>query len=131
MARTVVLLHVLPDGSRHFDWLFEQAGSSELEPLDDHRSLITFRLQYRPDAAEVLDAERLEDHRRRYLEYEGPVSGNRGEVRRVLDGTCEVLIDHDETFEVMVNFGLGPDLWIGQPIAGSIWRLVRHGSVGR
>jgi hypothetical protein len=106
MARTVVLLHVLPDGSRHFDWLFEQAGSPELEPLDDHRSLITFRLQYRPDAAEVLDAERLEDHR-------------------------EVLIYHDETFEVMVNFGLGPDLWIGQPIAGSIWRLVRHGSVGR
>lgn len=29
---------------------------------------------------------RLEDHRRAYLDYEGPISGGRGEVRRVAAG---------------------------------------------
>lgn len=32
-------------------------------------------------------ARRIGDHRREYLEYEGPISGDRGEVRRVDQGT--------------------------------------------
>lgn len=32
-------------------------------------------------------ARRIVDHRRAYLEYEGPISGNRGEVQRVDQGT--------------------------------------------
>lgn len=131
MSRTVVLQHTLPDGSFHYDWLFEQAGSLELKPLEDDRELITFRLLARPDVSELLDAERLEDHRRKYLYHEGPVSGGRGTVQRVVEGTCEVLIDRDDTFEAMVNFGEGADLWIGQPMAGSIWRLVRQGPNSR
>ncbi len=30
------------------------------------------------------------DHRRLYLDYEGEVSGGRGQVRRVANGTCDV-----------------------------------------
>jgi hypothetical protein len=32
----------------------------------------------------------LRAHRRDYLNYEGPVSGNRGTVRRVVSGECRV-----------------------------------------
>jgi hypothetical protein len=39
-----------------------------------------------------LPARDLADHRRAYLDYEGPVSGNRGSVRRVDRGEFEVRI---------------------------------------
>ena len=42
----------------------------------------------RPDRP--IPAVRLPDHRKAYLTYEGPVSGGRGEVRRVEEGWCEV-----------------------------------------
>jgi hypothetical protein len=35
-----------------------------------------------------VEALRLPDHRTQYLEYEGPVSGGRGDVRRELEGAC-------------------------------------------
>ncbi len=35
----------------------------------------------------------LPDHRREYLDYEGPVSGDRGHVRRVAAGSFELLRD--------------------------------------
>jgi hypothetical protein len=35
-------------------------------------------------------ARRLGDHRKAYLTYEGPLSGNRGHVRRIDEGTLEL-----------------------------------------
>lgn len=40
----------------------------------------TWRLSSPPDVAATLVAEELPDHRLMYLDYEGPVSGNRGTV---------------------------------------------------
>jgi hypothetical protein len=41
--------------------------------------------------ASTVEAERLPDHRLAYLDYEGPVSGDRGSVRRLDVGTfCEL-----------------------------------------
>jgi hypothetical protein len=39
-----------------------------------------------------LPARALADHRAAYLDYEGPVSGDRGEVRRVDRGTYEPVV---------------------------------------
>lgn len=39
-----------------------------------------------------LPARRLPDHRLAYLDYEGPVSGDRGTVRRVDQGSYEVRV---------------------------------------
>lgn len=89
-ARAWVLLrHTLPDGSWHYDWMLETLAGGPL---------VTFRVQHRPDAPETrwFEAERIADHRREYLMYEGPVSGNRGEVRRVGAG---VVIYWSETPE--------------------------------
>jgi hypothetical protein len=76
-------------------------------------SLRTWSLQQLPTAcrgvqgASVADgdavvADRLPDHRLAYLEYEGPVSGERGAVRRLDRGECRVLIDSDNRFEAEI-----------------------------
>ena len=81
--RTVQLLHELPDGTSHVDWMIarDQAGR---EPL------ISFRLPRRIDElkpGQRMAAERIADHRPAYLDYEGPVSDERGSVRRLAWGT--------------------------------------------
>ena len=48
--------------------------------------LWTWRLDAIPSLGGLCQARRVADHRRSYLDYEGPISGNRGEVRRIADG---------------------------------------------
>lgn len=131
MASTVVLRHEMPDGSHHFDWLFERPGLPGSDP--DDRVLVAFRLREPPSGVTTLDADRLADHRRLYLHYEGPISAGRGDVYRVEHGECEILRDDDAGFEVLVSLGDSeqPDLWVGLPVAGPVWRLVKHNPVGR
>jgi hypothetical protein len=79
---TVQLLHELPDGSWHIDWMIAR------DP-DGAQPLISFRLASRVDELdphERISTTRLADHRPAYLDYEGPISGNRGEVRRLCAG---------------------------------------------
>lgn len=81
--QTVQLLHKMPDGSSHIDWMIAQEGT------DEKRMLLTFRLDCRLDKVQIgqsIHAERIADHRWAYLEYEGPLSGNRGEVSRLVKG---------------------------------------------
>jgi hypothetical protein len=73
-------------------------------------------------ASNSVDAERLADHRLTYLDYEGPVSGDRGSVRRLDAGTfCEL--------PEPMSFSLTGQVICGrvdlQPIDGdnSKWRL--------
>lgn len=76
-VRWVVLRH---EGvaDPHFDLMFETAPGSALR---------TYRIDRWPiDMAAGCTP--LPDHRRQYLDYEGPISWNRGEVRRVAAGTC-------------------------------------------
>jgi hypothetical protein len=91
MPRFVVLEHDWP--TPHLDFLLE-AG----------QVLRAWRL-----LAELLDspvpAEANFDHRLLYLEYEGPVSGNRGSVRRWDAGTFDWLTDTPELVEVELRGG--------------------------
>src|SRR5512140_3262417 len=78
--RFVVLRH--SDGSgTHFDLLIDQG-----------ETLATWKFAAPPEtaAAAPLGGERIGDHRRVYLDYEGPVSGDRGHVSRHDHGTCLV-----------------------------------------
>lgn len=81
MLQAVVLLHTTPDGGHHFDWMVEQPT-----PGIEHR-LITWKCGRSP-AEPGWDGrcERIAMHRSAYLEFEGRLSGNRGEVRRVASG---------------------------------------------
>src|SRR5262245_17631602 len=84
MPRFVVLRHETPPGYRrpaHFDLMLEEGGV-----------LRTWALESLPPVGgEPIPAERLPDHRLDYLDYEGPVSGDRGSVSRVDFGTYEPL----------------------------------------
>jgi len=82
---TVLLWHDMPpesDVASHVDWLLamEPAGTSPLKTFRLKRSLCEL-----PIGAELI-AEPIGDHRPAYLTYEGPVSGNRGSVRRLASG---------------------------------------------
>ncbi|UYV13987.1 MAG: hypothetical protein NCW75_06770 [Phycisphaera sp.] len=95
---TVLLRHDLPGGSHHFDWMLA---------LDDHGSLLTFRLDRDISLdAEPFEAEQLAGHRRAYLEYEGEVSGNRGTVVRVASGHCDIHARTDHSIELSLHLGV-------------------------
>ncbi len=75
---TAILLHRTREGS-HYDWLLSSPG----DPLGP---LWTARIALPPGAwaaARLLPVQRLPDHRRVYLEYQGPLSQGRGEVLRI------------------------------------------------
>lgn len=55
--------------------------------LEDDGRLRTWRLPEDPAGPGPSPAVPLPDHRLAYLDYEGPVSGGRGEVRRWDEGT--------------------------------------------
>jgi hypothetical protein len=87
MPRFVVLLHETPANyarGTHFDLMLEQAGV-----------LRTWAIDRFPVVGDSAVAERLADHRLAYLAYEGPVAGDRGQVRRVAAGDYELLEEND------------------------------------
>lgn len=105
----MVLRHTLPDGSSHFDWLIDRPGAPRVP---------TFRCDASPASAEAFDADRLPDHRRIYLEYEGPISGDRGRVDRVASGrVLEAALD-DAAPRVRCDFGAGPVVLEGRAVPG-------------
>jgi hypothetical protein len=79
-VRFVVLEHADQEGS-HFDLM-----------IDAGELLATWRCPQPPETARESDLAclRLKDHRRLYLDYEGPLSGGRGSVRRYDQGACTV-----------------------------------------
>lgn len=73
MPRFVMLEHDWP--ALHWDLMLECG-----------ETLRTWRLNEPLPADAAFEGESLPDHRRLYLDYEGPVSENRGTVRRVESG---------------------------------------------
>ncbi len=79
LLRFVVLEHDHPE--RHWDLMFEHGDV-----------LKTWRLmEYPPRPGRDVAAVALNDHRKAYLDYEGSVSGGRGRVVRVHEGTYEIV----------------------------------------
>ena len=92
--RYVVLFH---DGIErpHFDLMFETAPGSKLA---------TWRSSEWP-VSERATLEPLAEHRREYLTLEGPLSGNRGAVRRVAEGRHRTLEDAPSVLVVELEHG--------------------------
>ena len=78
-----VVLHHEGVAVPHYDLMFEREPGGALTTYRSPAWPITVRTRIEP----------LEDHRREYLEFEGPVSGDRGHVRRVLGGSCDVHLE--------------------------------------
>jgi hypothetical protein len=97
VPRFVVLRHETPTGYRegpHWDLMLEHEGV-----------LRTWALDHWPVENGCTTATRLADHRLAYLDYEGPISGNRGKVARVTQGTFEWLTPSDGEFACLLQSG--------------------------
>jgi hypothetical protein len=90
MPRFVILEHDHPH--RHWDLMLE-AGDV----------LHTWRLTAPPCPSRVAAAERSFDHRRLYLDYEGPISGGRGRVVRHDAGTFLAEAEGDGWLELRLE----------------------------
>ena len=79
-TRFVILLHCLDNGE-HWDLMIECGVA-----------LATWQLARNPLAPGTwpIPARRIGDHRKAYLEYEGPLSRNRGSVTRIESGTAKL-----------------------------------------
>jgi hypothetical protein len=88
--RFVILQHDHP--CLHWDFLIE-AGDG----------LRAWRLLAEPGYGRPVDAEASFDHRRMYLDYEGPVSGGRGSVTRWDEGTFETESDAERRITLRMN----------------------------
>jgi hypothetical protein len=92
MPRFVILFHETPaahERPSHWDVMLE-AGDI----------LRTWAIAEEPRIGAEIAAESLPDHRLAYLDYEGPVSRDRGEVRRWDAGQYEVDFESDEQLRV-------------------------------
>ena len=106
MRRFVVLEHDHP--TLHWDLM-----------LDVGESLRSWRLGELPRAGLTTTCISTPDHRQAYLDYEGPVSGNRGSVKRVLSGDYSIV---EETADHLITELI---------TAGSRWTLCIAPALGR
>ncbi len=91
MPRYVILQHESPSGL-HFDFMLEMGGV-----------LKTWSLAQPPAPGVDMEAKALPDHRPAYLDYEGPISGDRGSVTRWDRGTYEVETQSESELTVQLN----------------------------
>ncbi len=119
-CRFVVLEHAVPPPVGpvvHWDFIVEVRGA-------DH--LPTWRLEANPlECPGPIPAERIQDHRRLYLEFEGELTGGRGCVRRIERGTAQLLhLSDDEAALVLAGAYLRGAYAIARTNAGLRFR--RH-----
>ena len=97
-ALRYVVLHHTGYGEPHYDLMFETAAGSPLA---------TWRSATWPTISNLTA---LADHRSAYLDYEGPVSNNRGQVRRAVAGTHTILEHTPQRLHIQLDTGERLDL---------------------
>jgi hypothetical protein len=110
VPRFVILEHDHP--RLHWDFMLE-AGDV----------LKTWRLAAPPQAGPAVDAVPLPDHRHQYLDYEGPVSGNRGRVARWDAGEFVWRLHTEDRVEVQLAGRCVHGTAVLEKIAAAQWRL--------
>jgi hypothetical protein len=98
-----VVLHHTGYGTPHYDLMFEENEGSEL---------LTWRSAVWPIEAQT-PLTRLSGHRRHYLDYEGPISGDRGIVTQVQAGLYDAYPQWDDPYVI--------DVWIKTPAKAHLW----------
>ena len=101
-------------GPLHYDLMLEQG-----------QALATWRLPCPPHVLATgtsMEALKIQDHRRAYLEYEGPVSNQRGRVARTDSGQYEVLDRSDARWAIRL---------LGRRARGRFELTVQNAASGR
>ena len=95
----------------HYDLMFETIPGS---------LLATWRSQVWPIESPA-PLTRLRDHRRLYLTYEGDLTGRRGSVQRIAEGTCEVEVGQQSVWTIRLLTGSPPQTLRLRQISGEQW----------
>ena len=113
MPRFVILRHDSPRGL-HWDFMLECGAA-----------LKTWALAQPPGAALQQWADALPDHRLHYLQYEGPLSGDRGSVRRHAEGSYCLVQQSEQCWQVRLEGGelQGLVTLVQSPDQPARWRL--------
>jgi hypothetical protein len=105
----------------HHNWPFPHYDLM----LEWHGVLKTWRLPEIPKPGVALTVEAIGDHRLAYLDYEGPVSGGRGEVRRVDAGGYQGdLRDMTKPLSIYFRGNTLRGWYQLTPLSGASWQLV-------
>jgi hypothetical protein len=113
MPRYVILEHDYPE--RHWDFMLE-AGEV----------LRTWKLAASPQPGQVIAAEASFDHRRLYLDYEGPISGGRGCVVRWDSGSFDWVVDDPDAVTVRLEGKQLQGLAVLTRTLADRWSLILH-----
>jgi hypothetical protein len=114
MPRFVLLYHDCPPSyarASHWDFMLESndvlcTWALELLPRD-WQAVHARTAGIYPDcpplsSANQVSVERLGEHRRDYLQFEGPLSGDRGSVARMATGTYEKEVEMPDRWQVVM-----------------------------
>jgi len=93
--RFVLLLHE-GCGTAHYDLFLEMPGREKL---------MAWHVSQWGGDDKKLAAERIGDHRKAYMKYEGEISGGRGTVKRVAEGMAKVLEMSEKEMRVRLEGG--------------------------
>ena len=120
--RTAILEHTTATGVHH-DWLIEDPTLPN--PAAPDARLWTARVAPPPQdwpSLQRFDLTVIPPHRRAYLDYQGPVSGNRGYIRRLAHGMCQASIwstnkivlslQSEQVYLVLQLTRLASDRWV-------------------
>jgi hypothetical protein len=111
-ALRYAVLHHTGVPSPHFDVLVEPSPGADLA---------TWRSPAWPVESPT-PVERIKDHRRIYLDYEGEVGQRRGRVDRVAGGTCRVAVGAGNVWTVNLTSGAVGTL-VFRPVKNAEWEL--------
>ncbi|MBN1555412.1 MAG: hypothetical protein JXA11_11760 [Phycisphaerae bacterium] len=95
MTRRFVILHHTMDQREHWDFLLEESDA-----------LATWQCPADPTTlspGQSIPCRKLPDHRMAYLHYEGPVSRDRGCVRRAQHGDYQVLQTDESHRQILLK----------------------------
>ena len=129
--RTALLRHTLR-AEQHFDWLIH-------DPRPPHPSHAYWTLRvplptWQWCQTPSLIVESIAHHRKHYLRYQGPVSGGRGSVMRVDEGSTRCVLWSESVRRFVVRFHHLHGAIDLHRLSERRWRLVpvtnAHGPVG-
>jgi len=103
MPRYVILRHETTNPQRgpvHWDFMLEKNGI-----------LLTWALAEQPSPNRETVADQIADHRLAYLDYEGPISGDRGSVTRWDAGEYQLEVDSADELNISLK---------GQRLSGQV-----------
>jgi len=112
-ARYVNLKHTTPEDS-HFDFMLETG-----------RHLSTWRISVPPDelVTTTAQAEKIFDHKLKFLTYQGPVNKGTGNVIRADKGTYSIKTETPEKLVIKIQADILNGTYILQHKEGSTWQI--------